>query len=161
MSRKIKIAYLGYKMYNKGWETWERLYNNIEITNEYDLYHIGTPEVYSKYVKTANYSFIDDGMMAPVKLLNEKEIDLVLLWSIVPESYSYTLYETIASGVPVLCNVKSGNIAATVSKDINMGRVFLNETELFQFLSNKEAVIELIELNRKEYKLEFNPLPFI
>jgi GT2 family glycosyltransferase/glycosyltransferase involved in cell wall biosynthesis len=50
------------------------------------------------------------------KILKENSIDLVCLLSVCPESYSYTLTETVAAGVPVL-TFNIGALGERVSKN--------------------------------------------
>ncbi|MCY9592022.1 methyltransferase domain-containing protein [Paenibacillus chitinolyticus] len=159
VNEKIKIAYLGYKMENKGWSTWLKMINNEQFSDLYEFHHIGSSEHYSTNVRSHEYSFINDGRMAATNLLKKENIDIVLLWSIVPESYSYTLYESIAAGVPVVTNKHSGNIAFSVqnsSEDI--GVVLNNEKELWALLSDNNSVLNLVNRARNLYELEYNEL---
>lgn len=156
--RKLRIAYLGYKMDNKGWQFWERLYKDQSLRQNYEFHHVGSPEGYADHVVMHQYSFLKDGKMAATNLLINHEIDLVLLWSIVPESYSYTLQEAIAAGVPVLTSPKSGNIAATIDLHPELGKVLHSEDQLLTFLANTEEVKCYVSGERARYVLEYNHL---
>lgn len=158
--RKIKLAYLGYKMNNKGWQLWERLYKDESLKQIYEFHHIGSQENYADHVVMHRYSFIKNGKMAAPNILVKHDIDLVLLWSIVPESYSYTLQESIAAGVPVLTSPLSGNIAATVDLHPELGKVLSTEEQLLTFLFQIEAVQSYVSGERARYVLEYNHLPF-
>ncbi len=156
-TRKIRIAYLGYKMDNKGWATWEKLFNHPELAVQYELYHIGSQEKYADQVKNCSYSFIEQGIMAAVEVLKEHEIDIVILWSIVPESYSYTLQEAIAAGAYILTSTKSGNVASVVQqRGENCGAVLKSDNELIELLKDEKRVRMLTSFKRKQYSLEFN-----
>jgi hypothetical protein len=98
--------------------------------------------------------------MAAVDLLIKHDIDLALLWSIVPESYSYTLQEAAAAGVPVLTSPKSGNIAATIDMHPELGKVLQNEDQLLAFLLDVEQVRCYVAGDRARYDLEYNHLPY-
>ncbi|MNZ33393.1 hypothetical protein D3C78_507380 [compost metagenome] len=156
--RKLKIAYLGYKMDNKGWQLWERLYKDESLRQSYEFHHAGSQEDYADHVVMHQYSFINDGKMAAPNLLIKHDIDLVLLWSIVPESYSYTLQEAIAAGVPVLTSPKSGNIAATIDLHPELGKVLHSEEQLLAFLANTEEAKCYVSGERARYTLEYNHL---
>ncbi|MNO20435.1 hypothetical protein D3C76_101860 [compost metagenome] len=156
--RKLRLAYLGYKMDNKGWQLWERLYKNESLRQYYEFHHVGSQEEYAEHVVMHQYSFIKDGKMAAPNLLINHDIDLVLLWSIVPESYSYTLQEAIAAGVPVLSSPKSGNIAATIDLHPELGKVLHSEEQLLAFLANTEEVKCYVSGERARYVLEYNHL---
>ncbi|MOA13259.1 hypothetical protein D3C78_1333030 [compost metagenome] len=158
--RKLRLAYLGYKMDNKGWKLWERLYKDKALGELYEFHHIGSQENYSDHVVMHPYSFIKEGRMAATNLLAKHDIDLVLLWSIVPESYSYTLQESIAAGVPVLTSPLSGNIAATIDAHPELGKVLYNEEQLQELLFNTGEVLSYVSGDRARYVLEYNHLSF-
>lgn len=158
--RKIRLAYLGYRMDNKGWQLWERLYKDNELRQLYEFHHVGSQENYSEHVVMHQYSFIKDGKMAAPNLLAKHDIDLVLLWSIVPESYSYTLQESIAAGVPVLTSPLSGNIAATIETHPELGKVLQSEEQLRALLFNTGEVLGYVSGDRARYVLEYNHLSF-
>ncbi|SHH33999.1 glycosyltransferase [Tepidibacter thalassicus] len=157
VKEKIKIAYLGYKSNFKGWKTWQKLYLDRNLNSKYEFFHIGSVENYSRNVSCYGYSFIEGGIDAAVKLLNSKNIDIVILWSIVPESYSYTLHEAIAAGVPIITNKRSGNIYYVVqSLGFEVGIVLNDEKELYEFLNDYNRVKDLVEMKRYRYDLKFN-----
>ena len=78
------------------------------------------------------------------KALREKKVNIVLLWSLSPETYSYTYYEAYASNAFILTNSKSGNITDMVQKNKN-GLVFDSENELFSFFSDVGKVKQTLE----------------
>lgn len=156
--RKLRLAYLGYKMNNKGWLTWERLYKNEALGRIYEFHHIGSQERYAQQVAVHSYSFLKEGTMGATDLMIAQDIDLVLLWSIVPESYSYTLQEAIAAGIPVLTSPKSGNIAATLDAHPELGKVLAGESELHQFLLDAESVRSYVSGDRARYTLAYHDL---
>ncbi|WP_068775057.1 sulfotransferase [Paenibacillus sp. FJAT-26967] len=158
-NRKIRLAFLGYKMENKGWLLWERLYKDEALGRLYEFHHIGSQEKYADQVAVHRYSFLREGRMGAPDLLIAQEIDLVLLWSIVPESYSYTLQESIAAGVPVLTSPLSGNIAATIDAHPELGKILSGEDELRAFLFDSEHVRNYVSGDRARYVLEYNHLP--
>lgn len=159
-NRRMKIAFLGQKYLQKGLATWQTIYSNPRLQEIYEFYHIGCTHDYDQ-VQSFAYSFLEDGTMAATNLLVEKEIDLVLLWSTVPESYSYTLHEAMAAGIPVVTSQTTGNIFEVVSKNQSLGKAFANEDSLLEFLADRAKVIELLKLPRDRYRLDYNPLPFV
>ena len=123
----------------------------------YDLYHIGSNDHYSYNVKSVPYSFANGGIMSAVNALEKNGIDIVILWSIVPESYSYTLFESVAAGIPVITNTMSGNIYETVRLNgESIGVICNDDKKLFEFLSNIDEVKKVIDYPRKKYTLSFN-----
>ncbi len=156
--RKLRIAYLGSPVAHKGWDTWTTLCQQRRLQRSYDFYHLGAKEQSAAPVVSVPYSYLDGGPMAAVKLLEEQEIDLVLLWSQVPESYSYTFHEALAAGLPVLTCKRSGNIAFALGRTPHpAGMVFADARELTAFLVNSERVAALLDVPRPRYSLEPTP----
>jgi glycosyltransferase involved in cell wall biosynthesis len=154
---KIRIAYLGYNCSHKGWDIWNKLYQYPNINRSFTFYHIGTNNKYAYNVIPFSYSYKANGIMAATDILVKNDINLVLLWSTVPESYSYTMYEAMAAGVPILTNEQSGNIAYTIKKyGDEIGRCFKNENALFSFLLNKNQVNDFINKKRYRYVVKSN-----
>ncbi|MFH0800863.1 MAG: hypothetical protein V2A78_00540 [bacterium] len=151
VGERVRIAFLGYKASSKGWETFTRLAADPGLLHDYLFYHIGsTLALKENNILQVPYSYNSDESYAPITNLLKHEIDLVLLWSQVPESYSYTLHEAHAAGVPVLTSRKSGNIAEKVEHQMVYGKVFGDEKELFAFLREREKVQDFLRNRPKD-----------
>lgn len=154
-----KIAYVGYEGVNKGCYTWWNITSEQTVKKQYELFHLGAASVDIPGVTTVPVSFLDEGPDAMVKALDKHQIDIAFLWSIWPETYSFTLYEALASGCLVVTNSLSGNIAEQV-KGGSRGIVFNDEAEMLKFLNDLPRVKEAIRRNLREnspHELEFNP----
>ena len=154
-----KIAYVGYESVNKGCHTWWRVTSKMALKRDYRFFHLGASSMSIPGVNNIPVSFLNDGADAMVKALREHQIDIAFLWSICPETYSFTLYEAFAAGCLVVTNSLSGNIAEQIEGG-SRGIVFRNETEMFRFFNNAHGVKNAIRRNLQEnspYELEFNP----
>lgn len=155
-----RLGFLGVKSWHKGWDAWQRLLENAELRRRYEFLHIGCAEQYSPHVTSVPYSSERDGPMAAVAALEQAAVDLVLLWSVLHESYSYTFHEARGAGVPVLTNRRSGNIAWSIQRSAEpIGLTFENEHDLQAFLKNRARAAALLEPARFTYRLE--PDPFL
>ena len=90
----------------------------------------------------------------------EEKIDLVLLWSIMPETFSYTLYESMAAGCFVITHKNSGNIAITIKQN-NKGEIIDNEADLIALLTQNHddlfrVILDFQDQNRNYHVLEAN-----
>ena len=74
-----------------------------------------------------------------LQTLRRHELDFAFLWSIWPETFSFTCCEAIAAGSFVITNEVSGNIAALV-KRTGRGRVFADLAAARRFLVDDAAV---------------------
>ena len=86
------------------------------------------------------------------KLLHENNIDLVCLFSIWPETYSYTLTEVISCGIPVLA-FDIGAIAERIKK-YNLGYLLPINSDVRTI---KKEIIR-ISKNRQEYLEKINSI---
>lgn len=156
---RIRIAFLGHESYHKGWQTWRKLVSLLEKNKEYSLFHFGsriTGEYPEKFLPVV-VSHSDRNAMQ--KQLEQHQIDLVFLWAIWPETYSYTYFESLSAGCFVITHVNSGNIAQQVNKRGN-GIVLSSEEELFDFVNNREYFTGLLmkykDKKEKKYSLSTN-----
>jgi len=137
----IKIAYIGEPMHSKGFSMWNMILENNR-DYRYEFYYLGNRHTKLINVKTINVDFrkkID----AMTTALREHDIDCILLWSILPETYSYTYYEGMSANAFILTNMNSGNIAFQVKKNGN-GMVFHDENNLIDLLNNYDKFRTII-----------------
>lgn len=147
-----KIAFIGYGRVEKGWETWKKLCARYDKV--YDLYVLGDGDCEGQ-VQKIPVSVAKDGPNAMIDAIRRENIDIAFLWSVVPETYSYTFFETFVSGCYILTNPQSGNIF-TMTKQLNCGKVLENEAQLWTFLDQYREVclsVEKMYEERKEYPL--------
>ncbi len=151
-NEKIRIAYFGLKYHHKGWETFEKLFRNNSLACLYDFYHVGCGESTGNgLVKQVDYSYRIGGFNAGVDVLLRNLIDVVVLLSIVPEAYSYTMHEAYAAGIPILACRNSGNIAYKIENGSVYGRLFENEENLLSFLDDEVSVFRFLNQNRNRF----------
>lgn len=154
-----KIAYVGYENVNKGMETWWRLISHRNIQKGYELFHLGASGMDFPQVKKIPVSFLQDGPDAMLRALQDHEIDIAFLWSIWPETYSFTLHEAFAANCFVVTNPVSGNIAAQL-EDSSRGIVLSDEAAMLAFFADHLDVKKRIARNLEKnppLTLTFNP----
>jgi hypothetical protein len=153
------IAYLGYESFNKGLETWWRLTSEKQFEDHYIFRHLGSSGMNLPNVSYIPVSFLEDGPDAMIRSLRKHETDIAFLWSVCPETYSFTLHEALAANCFVVTNPFSGNIAAQI-QGTGRGMIFDNEAEMFDFFKDskrvKDAVAACLRGNLP-FDLEFNP----
>lgn len=154
-----KIAYLGYESMIKGLETWWHLICDEKLKHEYRFYHLGASGMNFPNVRFIPVSFIENGPDAMIRTLLNNHIDIAFLWSICPETYSFTLYEAFAANCMILTTANSGNIAAQVRKT-ERGIIFDSQKALFDYLENPEKVKNDIRkhlIANQPMEIRFNP----
>lgn len=134
---KIRIAYVGYKSPYKGWDTFKEVVERYR--NKYAFYCFGRTNETLDGVCHVDVSFIEDGPLAMVKKLESHGIDIAFLWSVWPETYSYTYFESAAAGAFIMTNAWSGNISEQANRHQN-GAVLNDPAELYALLDNEEEL---------------------
>ena len=92
------------------------------------------------------------------KLIHKHDIDLACLFSIWPETYSYTLTEIIACGIPVIAfdfgavaeRIKKYNLGYVIPLTNNLSTI---KKEIIRISKNKSEYLEKIE-SIKNYKIK-------
>lgn len=140
----IRVAFVGGQSANKGWHQWEQATAkaNGKGANEV-FYHFGKTGDGIPYIKKVPVSFSLENLNAMLTALRLHGIDVAILWSICPETYSYTYFECTAANVFVITNKDSGNIAAMVRLRAN-GIVLDDEDELAALLCDDAKLKILI-----------------
>ncbi|MBS3735240.1 MAG: hypothetical protein KGY99_10000 [Phycisphaerae bacterium] len=134
-----RLAFVGYEHPAKGWDAWQRVMLDRRIAAAYDLHILGHCRFCPPHVQLAEVSFVDQGLDAMVRALQDRRIDLAVLWSIWPETYSYTLQEALAANCYVLTTAASGNIADQVRRE-GRGCVLPDAAALVRLLRQGKAL---------------------
>lgn len=150
VERNKNIAFLGGINEIKGIKFLEKFIDEVnKKDSKYNLHLFGTTS--NSKLNESNGNYIVHGMYNRediIKLLKENEIDIICLFSICPETYSYTLTESLIAGIPVIV-LDYGALAERV-KMHNVGWVLEREVEFVQIME----VIKNIFDNPNEYNLK-------
>jgi hypothetical protein len=110
--RPVRIAFVGYPAYHKGWPAFDLLAWAIRDDKRYQVYHFGQYRSATEqhlYVPTAATADQPD---ATISALRKHLIDIVVIWPAWPETFSIITTEAIAAGALVLTHENSGNCIA-------------------------------------------------
>jgi glycosyltransferase involved in cell wall biosynthesis len=134
----LRIGFVGYPVYHKGWETWLRLVNQFSDDDRYRFFHFSnTPGTPGNY-KRVNVAVTKDKRLSMVEALKDNQIDIAFLWSPWPETFSFTLHESLAAGCYILTYKDSGNIQNYLKQNVNRGLVLEDEQALFKLFSGND-----------------------
>lgn len=146
----ISIGYLGNKSRHKGWNVWQEFAKRAN-DNHTDFQFIvfnSQRDIDEEFMSHVPVRFRKENLNAMITALRENCVECVLLWSIWPETYSYTLFEACAANAFIITNPNSGNIAYVV-KEFGNGIILNNEEELYYFAEHPKELIEKINEVRK------------
>jgi len=139
LDRPLRVAYLGYLVTHKGWPIFKELVDKFGSDSRYVFYHIGVGHQYNK-----NLTFIEakatwENLELMAEIVQENEIDVVVLPSISPETFSLMTYEAVSAGCFVLTGMNSGNIAALI-QERDFGMVYESEHELHDWFESGSII---------------------
>lgn len=154
-STPVRIAFVGYQMPHKGWAEWADAAEKAHRAGrKYQFYHMGSCEHKKDYITQVDVDF-KKNPDAMTNALRSNAIDCAVLWSVVPETYSFTLFEAYCSNCFILTCSLSGNIAAVVNEKHN-GIVAPERNDLADILLDEQALREQINLLRA--KKQYGPM---
>lgn len=136
----LKIAFVGYPVFHKGWQTWLNLTEKFGKDPRYRFYHFSSDWQPSSNFEKVSVEVTNSNRTAMTDALREKKIDIAFLWSICPETFSFTLYESLAAGCYVITNPASGNIQDVIKKDTQLGMVYPTETEMLAAFDSADLI---------------------
>lgn len=155
----IKVAFVGFPVHHKGWETWLELTDKFGSDPRYEFILFSETRRPSRNFKNVSVSVTKDSRNKMAEALKNHNVDIAFLWSICPETFSFTLYESLSAGCTILTNRNSGNIQAYVREHPETGIVLENENalmELFEGSSLGDYLTDGQKEGRKSAKLIIN-----
>lgn len=144
--KEVNIAFVGAIGIHKGRNILVDLVENEKKLGKIKIHLFG---VIDNYNRKNTKHYINHGLYKREELntlLKENNIKLVCLFSVCPETFSYTLTETVAAGIPVL-GINLGAIGSRIKQNKLGWTIKYNST-------TKEYIekIKSIVANPKEYK---------
>lgn len=116
IARPLRIGFLGYPVAHKGWHVFQDLVLRFRDDPRYEFHHLGKGRVGGLPVEYHEVSASETSPNMMQVAVAAAELDVVLLWSIWPETFCLTAYEAIAAGAFLVANPDSGNVAAAITK---------------------------------------------
>ena len=110
----IRIAFAGHPGRHKGWDAFAGLLHEVGTFPQYKFFHFSSEPVELAGVEHVSVRVNAADRDSMRRALDEHGIDLVLVLSHWPETFSYVTYEAIAAGADILTFADSGNVAAEV-----------------------------------------------
>ncbi len=159
-SGPVRVAFLGHPAAHKGWEAFVQLLREFEDDERYEFHHLGAGRRVDRRTRFTRVSVLDDGPTAMADALAERQIEVVLLWSIWPETFSFVAHEALCAGAAILTNEASGNIAQIV-RDKRCGVVLKDEgalAEAFRSGAVQATARGFRNVNKETYAQEFSEM---
>jgi hypothetical protein len=114
--RPIRIAYVGYPLYHKGWPSFEQLAWAFSDDERYEFVHLGQHQKPGGRLPFYTAKATADDRDATIRALREAAVDVVMIWPAWPETFSIVTAEAVAAGAMVITHPGSGNCVALAQK---------------------------------------------
>ena len=137
--RVIAVAFVGVPLPSKGWGTFSALIDQRREDPRYRFLHFVAPgQATVPGVEVVPTTVTRADRRAAIDLLRQHGVDLVLVLSTWPETFSFVAYEALVAGAYLVCLPDSGNVAAAVRRT-GRGRVLADEAALLAFFAGDGA----------------------
>jgi hypothetical protein len=141
------VAFLGLPVSHKGWPAYRDLAAKLRGDPRYEFYQLGDAPDPSAPVEFRRVAIAPDHLDAMRQAVEALQADLVVIWSICPETFCLTAFEAQAGGAGLVAFADSGNAAAVTAASAG-GVVLGSEAELAEFFASGRAA-EVAEGRRR------------
>lgn len=136
----MRFGFIGAPYQHKGWEAFLRLVDHSRRADwPYQFYHLGLPRQAVAGIQNIPVSVVRDGPEGMIRAIQSINLHIAFLWSLCPETYSYTLQECLQTQAMLVTHLNSGNIAETIAA-LKIGKVLADESELWKYLGDPQQV---------------------
>lgn len=128
-SRPLRVGFLGLPASHKGWPAFFDLALLFGEDERYEFHVFGKREPAGLPIKFHPVVVTGDNLTAMSHAIAEAEIDVVILWSIWPETFCFTAHEALVGGAALIGHKDGGHVVKLIEKQ-RCGLVLDNEAEL-------------------------------
>jgi glycosyltransferase involved in cell wall biosynthesis len=145
---------LGFPAAHKGWPIFKELFRRFGGDSRYKFYHFAARDTATlpgiNFVTTEVTAKQRD---AAGRLLAKHGIDIFLLLSNWPETFSFVAHEAISAGARVVCLADSGNVAELI-KRLHCGEVFETVDGIINYFESMPVGEHLSAPDRPRYTIK-------
>jgi hypothetical protein len=151
----LRVAYAGMPSAHKGWEIFRDLVLKHEADERYTFLHLGSRTIPGLPLEFHEVVVTEQRPRAMQEALEAAQADVVLIWPLCRETFSFTAYEAVAAGCAVVTGPDSGNVQAFV-RDGDHGWALADEAALAQAFDDGS----IAELGRTARRPRLHDLTF-
>jgi hypothetical protein len=135
----LRVAHLGSSIRQKGWHVFEALAVKHAKDRRYQFYHLGIDGFLSRRYRYVPVRVTPKQRDAMVAAVVRHRIDVVIAWSIWPETFCFTVHEALAGGAFVVARQGAGNIWAAIQTNAPaQGCGVADDADLFELFESGE-----------------------
>ena len=137
--RKCRIAFVGAAVTHKGWDEFSILSSDAVLSKNYEWHYIGASSI-PQPLKShfADGSSPDQSIKYALSAL---EIDMVMIWTLCPETFCFTAHEALEAGCHILTSDCTGNVVHGIPS--NLRTVFGSIDNLYSYLITCSSMLEI------------------
>jgi hypothetical protein len=113
-SAPLRIGFLGFHEFHKGWDVFESLALWFAADPRYRFFRLGIPGDSVPGVEHYKVEVTPENRMAMADAVAACRLDVVINWSRCYESFSFTAIEALAGGAFVVARAGSGNVVPLI-----------------------------------------------
>lgn len=148
---RLRVAYLGAQAFHKGWDTYQRLAATFHADDRYEFFQFGTPGAMPSFIHHVSVKVDATARDAMVRAIAREGIDVVISWSIWPETFCFTVHEAIAGGAFVVARRDQGHVNAAVHAHApQASRNVDDEDELHRYFRTGDVLTD-VERSPRRY----------
>jgi len=138
-AKHLRVAFVGLPIYHKGWDAYVNLAKSFQNDDRYSFYAFSSFARNSSNIQWRIVTVSADNRDAMSKALSREGIDIVVLWSLCPETFSFTAQEARTAGAFIITTETSGNIAHVV-RECQQGLVLADDAQLMDVFSSGRVI---------------------
>ncbi|MBS1103307.1 hypothetical protein JK202_09790 [Gluconobacter sp. Dm-62] len=145
----LKIGFIGTPVFYKGWDVYRKLAAQLLGDQRYEFFYLGSTSQDAVNVTSLAATVTQADRDAMQKCILQNGIDIIVNWSLYPETFCFTAYEAIAAGAFLLAPQGSGNVEDLLtSSGDGIGYVVRDDEELTELFTTGE-ITSLVEKSRR------------
>jgi hypothetical protein len=109
--RPLTVAFLGFPAAHKGWPVFEALAERLAQDPRYRFIHLGKQGPEPPPIPFVSVESLGGDSSAMVQAVEQQAVDVAMILSICPETFSFTAHEAVAGGAALLAFADSGAVA--------------------------------------------------
>lgn len=136
--RPLRVGFLGMATHHKGWPAFASLAESFASDDRYEFHQLARQPaggVDMRFTPVAPTASDPEPMREAVEAL---ELDVVVLWSLWPETFCFTAFEALAGGAALITHPAAGNVT-TIVRERNCGLVVESEAALFDLFASGDV----------------------
>lgn len=135
----LRVAFVGLPAAHKGWPVFCTLARRLADDQRYAFHHLGKARATGADVAFTRVAPDGDDDTPMIDAVEGLGIDIVLIWSLWPETFCLAAYEAVAGGAAVLTHPGAGHVPEFI-RTIRAGRVLQDTDDLIRLFESGEAL---------------------